>query len=549
VSRTPLFNEVARALRIARFCNDRRLSTADGLACVQENRIKDAATRQSRREWLNTVARAGMAGAAASVLSPAQPLFASRQRNPSIDVGIVGAGIAGLACADTLAAAGVTATVYEAGTRVGGRCASLRNHFPGQVAERGGEFIDNLQKTMLRYARRFNLALEDVSKEPGDVFYHLGGERIPESTVVDEFRAFVDVMRLDLRHLSKEVTALAHTTADVRLDRTSLMAYLGGENAARQAAGSIAEAAITAAYIAEYGLEADQQSCLNFLLFIHADRRSKFRPFGVFSDERYHVLNGNDRIVSGLAQALPRPVQLGVMLRAVREISSGRIELTFDTAAGTVMRTHDAVVLAIPFTTLRNVRLDINLDRVAGKRGAIARLGYGTNAKMMVGFTARPWIRHGGNGTAYSDLPDLLCTWETNPGSATSGRAVMTDYLGGIRGASASVNPGEVQLEAEQYLADLNRVFPGAHTAARRVKGSVVAHLEHWPSNPLALGSYTCYMPGQFTTIAGLEGLPVRNVFFAGEHANSFYEWQGFMEGAALSGLDVAASILKTAKR
>jgi monoamine oxidase len=56
-------------------------------------------------------------------------------------------------------------------------------------------------------------------------------------------------------------------------------------------------------------------------------------------------------------------------------------------------------------------------------------------------------------------------------------------------------------------------------------------------------------MPGQFTTIAGLEGLPVRNVFFAGEHANSFYEWQGFMEGAALSGLDVAASILKTAKR
>ena len=64
--------------------------------------------------------------------------------------------------------------------------------------------------------------------------------------------------------------------------------------------------------------------------------------------------------------------------------------------------------------------------------------------------------------------------------------------------------------------------------------GNVVAHLEHWPSNPLARGSYTCYKPGQFTTIAGLEGLPVGNVFFAGEHANSFYDWQGFMEGAAL---------------
>jgi monoamine oxidase len=111
------------------------------------------------------------------------------------------------------------------------------------------------------------------------------------------------------------------------------------------------------------------------------------------------------------------------------------------------------------------------------------------------------------------------------------------------------LDPGAVQLEAGQFLADLNLVFPGAQTAARRVQGSVVAHLEHWPSNPLALGSYTCYMPGQFTTIAGLEGLPVGNVFFAGEHANSFYEWQGFMEGAALSGVDVAAAILKTAKR
>ncbi len=547
MSRTPLFNEVARALRIARFCNDNRLSTADGLERVREAEIKDVSARQSRREWLSTVARAGAAGAAASVLSPGQRLFASRQRNPSIDVGIVGAGIAGLACADTLADAGVRATVYEAGTRVGGRCVSLRNFFPGQVAERGGEFIDTPHKTMLRYARRFDLALEDVSKDPGDVFYHFGGHHVPETTVVDEFRDFVQVMRPDLRRLSNEVTALAHTDADVTIDRTSLLAYLEGANGANRAAGSIAKAAIVAAYIAEYGLEPDQQSCLNFLLFIHADRRSKFTPFGVSSDERYHVLDGNDRIVQGLAQALPRPVELGMKLKAVRETASGRVELTFETPGGDVSCTHDAVVLAIPFTTLRNVKLDVNLDRVPGKRAAIDLLGYGTNAKMMVGFEARPWVHQGGNGTAYADLANLVCTWETNPARATSARAVLTDYAGGDRGTS--LDPGAVQLEASQYLADLNLVFPGAHAAARRVKGNVVAHLEHWPSNPLALGSYTCYMPGQFTTMAGLEGLPVGNVFFAGEHANSFYVWQGFMEGAALSGVDVAAAILKTARR
>ena len=546
MSRTPLFNEVARALRIARFCNHNRLSGAEALELVRAAEVTAVAARQSRREWLTSVARAGAAGAAASVLSPAQRVFAG-QAPPSIDVGVVGAGIAGLACADALAGAGLAATVYEAGARVGGRCFSLPGFFPGQVAERGGEFIDTPHKTMLRYARRFGLALEDVSKEPGEVFYHLGGHRVPESAVVDEFREFVRVMRLDLAKLSNEVTALSHTEADAAIDRTSLLAYLHGANTAGRAAGPIARAAIGAAYVAEYGLELDQQSCLNFLLFIHADRRSKFTPFGVFSDERYHVIDGNDRIVDGLARELPRPVELGMMLRAVRETAGGRVELTFDTASGTASRTHDAVVLAMPFTTLRHVELDIDMDQVPGKQAAIDLLGYGTNAKMMVGFNARPWIAAGGNGTAYSDLPNLLCTWETNPARATAARGVVTDYTGGARGAS--LDPAAVQLEAAAFVADLNLVFPGAHAAARRVSGNLAAHLEHWPSNPLAQGSYTCYRPGQFTTIAGLEGLPVRNVFFAGEHANSFYEWQGFMEGAALSGVDVAAAILKAAKR
>ena len=50
------------------------------------------------------------------------------------------------------------------------------------------------------------------------------------------------------------------------------------------------------------------------------------------------------------------------------------------------MRDHDAVVLTIPFTVLRGVDLDTNLGLSPRKRNAIDALGYGTNAKMMVGF-------------------------------------------------------------------------------------------------------------------------------------------------------------------
>jgi monoamine oxidase len=102
-----------------------------------------------------------------------------------------------------------------------------------------------------------------------------------------------------------------------------------------------------------------------------------------------------------------------------------------------------------------------------------------------------------------------------------------------------------VQAEAQRFLADLDRVYPGAASAATRLpRNRYRVHLENWLLNPLAKGSYTCNQPGYFTTIAGNEARPVGNLFFAGEHTSSFYEWQGFMEGAALSGARAAGEVL-----
>lgn len=542
MSRSPLFARIHRALTIARVCEERRLSTEQGIALAHEC---DAATRRSRREWLQTVGRAGAAAAVASVATPIARLRASTPPRTAPSIGIVGAGLAGLACADALARRGIVASVYEAGVRAGGRCWSLRGFFPEQVAERGGEFIDTTHKTMLGYAQRFNLALEDVTKKAGDTTYFFDGQLVPEAAVVDEFREFVAIMHADLRRLSSEVTAASPTADDVILDNTSLSAYLDGHNAAGVAAGPVARAAITSAYLGEYGLETGEQSCLNFLMFIHADRRSKFTPFGVFSDERYHVVDGNDGITEGLRQSLLQPVDLGRTLVAARRTSSGAIELSFATGAPV---THDIVVLAIPFSVLRHVALNSNLGIPIAQRTAINTLGYGANAKLLVGFGGRPWIAQNSSGTAYSDLEHHQLTWETNRARASAARAVLTDYAGGDRGLA--MNPTAVQAEAEAFLSDLDLVFPGAAAvASRRPDHTLVAHLEHWPSNPLTLGSYTCYRPGQFTTIAGLEGVPVENLYFAGEHANSFYECQGFMEGAALSGLDVAAAILRAVRK
>jgi monoamine oxidase len=270
------------------------------------------------------------------------------------------------------------------------------------------------------------------------------------------------------------------------------------------------------------------------LLFIHADRRSKFHPFGVFSDERFHVVEGNDAIAQRLADSIPGQVSLGHRLVRVRKLGSGRIELAFDVGSRTVEVEHDAVVLAIPFSVLRQVKLDASLGLPAWKLAAINNFQYGTNSKMMIGFNARPWLAlHDSNGTSYSDLPSHQNTWETNPVRAISGSAILTDCSGGARGAS--LLPAKDQQEAQRFLGDLDKVYPGSlQYAARDKQGKFRVHLENWSLNPFALGAYSCNAPGYFTSIAGNEAKPVGNLFFTGEHTDSFYAAQGFWKTARI---------------
>src|SRR5262249_21237108 len=392
-------------------------------------------------------------------------------------------------------------------------------------------------KTMIGYAQEFGLALEDVTKRHEDVFYYFFGQRHSESEVVDEFRKLVDAMRDDLRTVGRP-TADNFTPADALLDLMNLREYLE-----TRGAGDLIKAVVDVAYTIEYGLEIDQQSCLNFLLFIHADRRSRFTPFGV-SDERYHVIGGNQQIPAGLAARLGGQIQYGMKLQRARKTPAGRVELSFRRGSSTVSATHDAVVFAIPFSVLREVELDTSLGLPAFKLFAIQNLGYGTNAKMMLGFNGPMWLGLGRNGQSFSDLTNHQNTWETNPIRATGEHAVLTDYSGGDRGAQ--LEPRRVQTEASRFLGDLDKVYPGALTAATRdARGNFLVHLEHWPSNPLTKGAYTCNQPGYFTTIAGNEQKPVGNVFFAGEHTSSFYEWQGFMAGGVGCGLRAAAQVLR----
>lgn len=523
MSRSPLFARVSRALRVAQYCEQRGIATRAGLERL-------AQARPTRREFLG-MAAAGLA------LAPLGARAAAGGGGPR--VAIVGGGLAGLACADQLQRNGLVARLYDANGRLGGRCFSNRSLVPGMACENGGELIDTGHKTMLAYANEFGLAREAIAHKVGEERFWFFGQPWTEEQVVDEFRAVVAQMQPDLRAISGAASFQSSTEADRSYDRIDLASYL----ASRCSGYPLVEAVLNEAYVAEYGLETSRQSALNFLGFMRLNKQSKFEPFGV-SDERFHLVNGNDGIVQGIASRLAGPVLTGARLTRLGRNAAGEYLMYFN--GSSVPESADVVVLAIPFSVLRGVQLDASLGLSADKRRAIDTLGYGTNAKTMIAFNGRPWSTlYAASGGSYSDLANHQNTWESNRANATT-RGIITDYASGDRGAALRGN--RVQQQVDAFLADFERVFPGIRAAAARQGNAYVAHLEHWPSNPLAQGSYTCYLPGQFTTVEGLTGEAAGLLKFAGEHADSFYSWQGYMEGACLSGLRAAGEVLADVK-
>jgi monoamine oxidase len=541
--------QLLRLARIAAQCEQTGQSASEAIERATEQAAigRDGPRDAGRRRFTQgAVAGAVSAAAGAGAMSPVALAGMARIRRTMVGSGggvaVVGAGIAGLSCAYELGRHGIDTKVYEASGRVGGRCFSVRDVFPGQVAERGAEYIGASHHTMLGYARAFGLQLEDFSMLPGSTRYHFGSGSWSEAQVVEEFRAFASAMREDFAALGHP-TAGRFTPAEETFDLMSLDDYL-----ILNGAGDLLRKVIGAAYAAEYGAGIDQLSALGFLRFVHGDKRGKYAQIGAFGGEGFHVVDGNDRIASELAARLSSPVQLGHRLVAIRKLASGKVRLSFDAGGRRLQSDHDAVVLALPFSVLRDVQLDPTLELPAWKRYAIDHSAMGDGTRLMVGFKQPYWyLQHGGNGSGYSDVVRPMSTWESNPYNGNETRAVLSAQIGGAAGRA--MDPRNLQAEARGFLNELELSMPGANVHALRTgTGDVVAAMHNWSLSPLSKGAYTCHRPGYFTTIAHNEGKAVGNVMFAGEHTSSFYEWQGFMEGAALSGLRAAGEVLAQAR-
>lgn len=520
MARTPLFRVARRAFRLARAANAASRPAGEIL-----DRYRAAARPAwNRREVLGAGAALGAAAAlGCRTLAPG--------RKVDHPVVVVGAGIAGLTCAYRLVQAGVPTTLYEAQPRTGGRMFSLRGRFADdQVVELGGELIDTPHEKIRALAAELGIELDDLADEAPGIraeTWWFGGRRRSDEEVVEAFRPVAARVDAALAHLEDDAEITYRTPQGLEaLDRQTIAEWLDDG----EMEGWFREL-LDVAYTTEYGLEIGEQSALNFLWMIDPNP-DPFRIFGE-SDERFHVRGGNDRVPGALAERLAAHIETGHVLEAVSARSGGGYAATFRKGAASLEVAADQLVLALPFTLLREVELDVELPEV--KRRAIAELGYGTNAKLMIGFDSRPWrSTHRANGSVLAELPFQLC-WETSRKQAGAA-GVLTNFTGGRHGLE--IGSGTAAEQAAAVVADLERVFPGV--AAARA-GMTEARF-HWPSNPWVKGSYACYLPGQWTTICGAEGESVGDLHFCGEHCS--LAAQGYMEGGCETGEAAAEAVL-----
>lgn len=492
----------------------------------------------SRRRFLRRTAAVG-AGVAATSLAgcarsdtPQEPAASTPRGVPRI--AIVGGGMAGLNTAYKLSKAGLTATVYEGSDRTGGRMFTATGLLgDGLTTELGGEFIDSTHEEMLALMDEFGLERLDT-QGPGTErlrpeTYFINGRHYTHAQAA---RAFVPLAARILADYDALGDVVDYRTegGGTAIDRMSIAAYLDKI----QATGWMREL-LDVAYVTEYGLDIGDQSALNFVFLIGTGDLEDASAMSLLgeSDERYKVRGGNQRLVDELARRVESQIRRRHRLEAIRSRGEG-FTLTFQTDGGTVDQDADVVVLAMPFTLLRDVKMDVPLPDF--KKRVIAELGYGANAKVLVGFTSRPWETQGYSGATYSDETFQLAWANSFLQAGTAGG--LTLYSGGTPAIAAG--QGTAEEAATRLLAGIERAYPG--TLRARAAGKVSRF--HWPTFPWTKASYSCYRPGQWTTLAGAESVPVGNLFFAGEHCS--YDFQGYMNGAAQSGADTAAAVMST---
>jgi monoamine oxidase len=395
-------------------------------------------------------------------------------------VAVIGAGLAGLACAVDLARAGVDVTVFEARERVGGRAWSERMP-DGAPYERGGEFIEAGYDEFRRRAADYDLPLVPQGFAFAAREVRSDGHALP-SLLPEAEEALATVVRA-------LGSAAADTSAAEALERTPLE--------------PLARLALLRRLEGTYTVELDRVSAS---WLASAELRAGESDV---DEPSTRLAAGNGALARALATELGERLRLGCPVGPPSQVGAG-VEIA---AAGTNER-FERAVLAVPLP------LALTLVPALRDRRAYARLVWGVASKLHVPLAAPA------APAAVQGLEAAFWTW-TAAGAAT----VASSFAGGSTADAAL----ELALGPDRWRTAIGTLRPEL-----RLTGETV--LTRWGEDAHATGAYACHPPGWSARDDDEVAQPYGFIHLAGEHTAAGF--CGTLEGALRSGARAATEVL-----
>jgi monoamine oxidase len=447
----------------------------------------------NRREFLK----------AATVAAAGVPIFYSPfvQRR-SYSCVVIGAGLSGLAAAQALKQAGWQVTVLEARERVGGRILSFTfKDSPNLVSELGAEWVGESHERMKALCHDFHIPLKDhrfqawlmrdgVVKRPNQWDFS------PQAKAAfEKFRKTYhnynsrDHLRLDQQDWWTWLESIGFTEDDLLLrdlqDSTDF-----GESIRMVSAYAAA---------AEY-FESSPANEMD-----------------------YKMQGGNSRLIEALAR------RIGMnnihTRKVVQKITQRAGRVTVDT--GDQKFAADACICTVPTRTLDRIVFDPPMP--SAQRIAATKLQYARIIKNSVLFEERFW-----RAEDFSLVSDVTSHYYFHSTKDQPGKqGILCSYAIGEKADVLAAQNNRRRMEI------ISRDLEPFEDRATRLAKDIQSYA--WQRDKYTEGAYALYRPGQWFTIKPMLARPHGKVLFAGEH---LADWQGFMEGAVVTGEEAAKALI-----